>query len=304
MIIVQAPNEELIKSVADDREKLAKQAQDALDANEKEAKEIEKNHGEDTKPVKKIVADGDSKKQLKAMHLSEALFEDYNGDEYYFAVVNACDIFKDGDMSLDELIDELTYIKETMNSGEEKDHYEIPGFEDTKELWDKLNPFIVESLTEALTRQMTPEENKMVNKILSGPYKDIVEIAFGPATFGDGKALPKELMEFVFDFMLNKMYPSDDSITEELSQKGQKVLDELKKELGPDLQKKVAYVIKDYADNSKNPQKKEDKELSEGWSVFHESDIPEEGTLFDDEDSARKFQQEMGEGWEVKLVTK
>ena len=259
MIIVQAPNEELIKSVADDREKLAKQAQDALDANEKEAKEIEKNHGEDTKPVKKIVADGDSKKQLKAMHLSEALFEDYNGDEYYFAVVNACDIFKDGDMSLDELIDELTYIKETMNSGEEKDHYEIPGFEGTKELWDKLNPFIVESLTEALTRQMTPEENKMVNKILSGPYKDIVEIAFGPATFGDGEALPKELMEFVFDFMLNKMYPSDDSITEELSQKGQKILDELKKELGPDLQKKVAYVIKDYANNSKNPQKKEDK---------------------------------------------
>lgn len=238
MIIVQAPNEELIKSVADDREKLAKQAQDALDANEKEAKEIEKNHGEDTKPVKKIVADGDSKKQLKAMHLSEALFEDYNGDEYYFAAVNACDIFKDGDMSLDELIDELTYIKETMDSGEEKDHYEIPGFENTMSDLDSLSIF------------------------------------------------------------------TNESLTEELSQKGQKVLNELKKELGPDLQKKVAYVIKDYANNSKNPQKKEDKELSEGWSVFHESDIPEEGTLFDDEDSARKFQQEMGEGWEVKLVTK
>ncbi len=341
MLIVQAPNEELLKDVSEDREELAKDAQEALDANEKEGKEIEKYHGDDTKALKKIITDKDDKKQLKAMHLSEALFEDLD-DSNYLDVISVCDAFRDGDIGIDELIDDLTYIQERIHNGEKPENYEIPGFEDTKELWDKLDPFLVESLTE------------------------------------------------------------------ELSEKGQKILDELKKELGPDLQKKVAYVIKDYAKNEANSKKqsddikenlkkklteeiddydfeleeerkifsalekhhiypddlgvyvtpsgnlivvdiyitngdwkhehwaceeimkelgysrisfepedngtdtfdawhkyvrnKDDSVLSENWSVFHESDIPEEGTLFNDEDSARKFQKEMGEGWRVKKL--
>lgn len=275
MIMIQASNEELIKDVNDHREKLLKQAEEALDANKEEAEEIEKYHGEDTKkPV--------SNKQLKAMHLSEALFEDLEEDDYfdfehdvYDAIKREClksynrylslNQIKTAVLSFLDRIEDDEEFTEFFNQTDESSQ-DIPGFEDTKELWDKLTSDMFEGyLTEALTRQMTPEENKMVNKILSGPYKDIVEIAFGPATFGDGKALPKELMEFVFDYMLNKMYPSDASITEELSQGGQKVLDELKKELGPELQKKVAYVIKDYAANQAKqpPKKSEENETNE-----------------------------------------
>ena len=35
------------------------------------------------------------------------------------------------------------------------------------------------------------------------------------------------------------------------------------------------------------------------WSVYYVDDDPQEGTLFAEEEDARKFQLEMGDDWEV-----
>lgn len=188
MIIMKTPNEELQKAVLKDSERLHKEAEEAFEANKKEAEEIEKYHGKDTK---KAV----SNKQLKAMHLSEALFEDLNEEEssnfrsdIYYAIQRVCYNYRFDGVSPEDLDEALEWAELHFREDEDFDECfleeetspkEIPGFEGT---WDKLS-----------------------------------ELNFG------------------------------ESLTEELSQQGQKVLNELKKELGPELQKKVAFVIKDYA---------------------------------------------------------
>lgn len=209
MIMIQASNEELIKDVNDHREKLLKQAEEALDANKEEAEEIEKYHGEDTKePV--------SNKQLKAMHLSEALFEDLEENDYfdfehdvYDAIKREClksynkylslNQIKTAVLSFLDRIEDDEEFTDFFNQADESPQ-DIPGFEDTRELLDKLAPEMFEGY-----------------------------------------------------------------LNEDLSQQGQKVLDELKKELGPELQKKVAYVIKDYAANQakQSPKKSEENETNE-----------------------------------------
>ena len=234
MIIVNTSNEELLKSVKDDMDRLQAEAEDALDENEKEAKEIAKNHGEDTKGLKKVVSKDDLK-DLKSMHLAESLFDDAD-DYFYLNIIGVCDAFKDGDISIDDLIDELTYIREHMNDDEDV-QYEIPGFEGTKDALDKLTIY-------------------------------------------------------------------GESLNEDLSPKGKKLIAELKQELGPELQRKVVALMKDLQTSLTQNKKDEDKQTNESltesmWSVYYIDDDPQEGTLFAEEDDARKFQAEMGDEWEV-----
>ena len=67
-MIIRNANAELHQEVVASREDRRKEYDDAMKANEKEAKEIQKGHGEKGKKI--------TNKALKAMHLSEALFED------------------------------------------------------------------------------------------------------------------------------------------------------------------------------------------------------------------------------------
>ena len=67
-MIIRNANAELHQEVVASREDRRKEYDDAMKANEKEAKEIQKGHGETGKKV--------TNKALKAMYLSEALFED------------------------------------------------------------------------------------------------------------------------------------------------------------------------------------------------------------------------------------
>lgn len=242
MIIVNTSNEELLKSVKDDMGRLQDEAEDALDENEKEAKEIAKNHGEDTKGLKKVVSKDDLK-DLKSMHLAESLFDDADEDSYHSDVIAACDAFRNGDMSLDEFIDELTFIKDRMDNGVERVKYDLPGFEDTQNMLDNLTIY-------------------------------------------------------------------GESLTEELSSNGKKLVAELKQELGPELQKKVVALMKDLqssitktankAVDTAKDEKQTNESLNESmWSVYYVDDDPQEGTLFAEEEDARKFQLEMGDDWEV-----
>ncbi len=243
MMIVKTSNEELLKSVKDDMDRLQKEAEDALEENKDEAEDIADDHGEDTKTVKEVITDKTDRKQLKSMHLSESLFEDLD-DSVYFDVINVCDAFKDGDISIDELIDELTYINERVSS--EKPGDTIPGFEDTNSMLDKLTIY-------------------------------------------------------------------GESLTEDLSPKGKKLVAELKQELGPELQRKVVALMKDLQSSitttanktvSKVKEESGEKQTNESlnesmWSVYYVDDDPQEGTLFAEEEDARKFQLEMGDDWEV-----
>ena len=198
MIIVNTSNEELLKSVKDDMDRLQKEAEDALEENKDEAEDIAEDHGEDTKTVKEVVTDKTDRKQLKSMHLSESLFEDLD-DSVYFDVINICDAF-----------------------------YE-------------------------------------------------------------------------------------ESLTEDLSPKGKKLVAELKQELGPELQRKVVALMKDLQSSitttankavskvkEESGKKQTNESLNESmWSVYYVDDDPQEGTLFAEEEDARKFQLEMGDDWEV-----
>ena len=67
-MIIRNANAELHQEVVASREDRKKEYDDAMKANEKEAKEIQKGHGETGKKI--------TNKALKAMYLSEALFED------------------------------------------------------------------------------------------------------------------------------------------------------------------------------------------------------------------------------------
>lgn len=270
MIIMQAPNEELQKAVLEDSERLHKEAEEAFAANKKEAEEIEKYHGEDTK---KAV----SNKQLKAMHLSEALFEDLNSDEVknfnedvYDAIVRICELYAYDGVSENDVQVAIKYFLDNYKNDENIKYYlswekieepeEIPEFEGT---WDKLNELtdLGESLNETLKVKMTPEEHECVNKLIRTPFYEICDILSSYEL--NGVEISRDALEFVFDYMLNKLRPLDESLTEELSQQGQKVLNELKKELGPELQKKVAFVIKDYAKLEKKPEQEQQEKSSE-----------------------------------------
>ena len=229
MIIMREPlSDEMQNAIIKDSEELTKEAIDAIETNREEAEEIEKYHGEDTKSVKDVVTDSVDKKQLKAMHLSESLFEDLNSDErtnfksdIYNAVLRTCYNYKYDGVSSKDLDEALEFVSISYKDDEdfkecfvnETDNVEIediPGFEGT---WDKLS----------------------------------------------------ELNLF------------SESLNEELSQKGQKVLDELKKELGPELQKKVAFVIKDYAANEKKPEpQKQPENKSEEQSEQQNESLQED----------------------------
>ncbi len=207
MIIYKTSNEDLYKEVLEDRERLHKEAEEALEANKENAEEIEKYHGKDTKkPI--------TNKALKAMHLSEALFENLNDDEVrnfnedvYDAIARICELYTYDGVSDEDVQNAIKYFLDNYKNDENINYY------------------------------------------LS--WKKIEE--------------PEEIPEFdgTRD-MLDSLSLMGESINEELSQQGQKVLNELKKELGPELQKKVAFVIKDYANTttpSNSDMDKKEKEI-------------------------------------------
>lgn len=82
-MIVRNANVSLHDEVVKSREDRKKEYEDAMKANEKEAKEIQKGHGETGKKVSNPV--------LKAMHLSESMFEDDRNkyDKFKSDVYNA-----------------------------------------------------------------------------------------------------------------------------------------------------------------------------------------------------------------------
>lgn len=136
MIIQKAPNKELYDEVIKDRERLKKEAEDALKANKKNADEIAKYHGKDTKkPIKN--------KALKSMHLSEGLFENSSAfdifvDEVSRALFSVCDNYEG--VSPDEVeraVDNFISTYDFPTS----DDYEIPGFEGTFDELDNLSIF-------------------------------------------------------------------------------------------------------------------------------------------------------------------
>lgn len=161
MIIMKAPDYELQKAVAEDSERLHKEAEDALKANKKEAEEIEKYHGKDTK---KSV----SNKQLKAMHLSEALFEDLNEEEtrnftedVYDSIVKLCELYTYDGLTESDVRNAVQYFLDNFTKDTEIGYYinwdneepkDVPGFEGT---WGKLNDLadLGESLNEELSQQ-------------------------------------------------------------------------------------------------------------------------------------------------------
>ena len=104
------------------------------------------------------------------------------------------------------------------------------------------------------------------------------------------------------DALSNLSIRKNESLSEELSATGKKLVAELKQELGPELQKKVVALMKDL-ENSYKGQLKQKSEagepVNEKWSVYYEDDIPVRGTIFDDEDSANNFKEKLGEGWVV-----
>ena len=63
MIIVNTSNEELLKSVKDDMDRLQKEAEGALEENKDEAEDIAEDHGEDTKTVKEVITDKTDRKR-------------------------------------------------------------------------------------------------------------------------------------------------------------------------------------------------------------------------------------------------
>lgn len=207
MIITQAPNEELIKDVNEHREMLFKQAEEALDANKEAAEEIEKYHGEDTKkPI--------SNKQLKAMQLSEALFEDLDEEDYFDFEHEIYDAIRQVCLKPYNMYLSIGQIKRAVENF-------LDRIEDDEEFTDFFNQ-----------------------------SQDEVETLPGV---------------------------ENESLMEDLSQTGQKLLNELKKELGPDLQKKVAYVIKDYARNQLQDTKKQkqdtENDLTEAVDISRYSDV-------------------------------
>ena len=341
MIIYKTSNEDLYKEVLEDRERLHKEAEEALKANKENAEEIEKYHGADTKkPI--------TNKALKAMHLSEALFENLNDDEVrnfnedvYDAIARICELYTYDGVSDEDVQNAIKYFLDNYKNDENINYYlswkkieepeEIPEFEGT---WDKLNELtdLGESLNETLKVKMTPEEHECVNKLIRKPYYEIIDV-LSSYELNDVK-ISRNALEFAFNYMLNKLRPLDESLnestftaniylvqgmfnqakdlglekeavdilydrgigitkdgtcielpksactgayidlrnlidglneslTEELSQQGQKVLNELKKELGPELQKKVAFVIKDYANTTPSSDSDMDKKEKE-----------------------------------------
>lgn len=259
MIIVNTSNEELLKSVKDDMDRLQKEAEDALDENKDEAEDIAEDHGEDTKTVKEVVTDKTDRKQLKSMHLSESLFEDLEEDDYfdfeqdvYDAIKRECLKSYNRYLSLNQIKTAVLSFLDRIEDDEEftaffdnaaEDSADIPGFEDTQDMLDKLTIY-------------------------------------------------------------------GESLTEELSSNGKKIVAELKQELGPELQKKVVALMKDLqssitktankAVDTAKDEKQTNESLNESmWSVYYVDDDPQEGTLFAEEEDARKFQAEMGDEWEV-----
>lgn len=280
MIVMKAPNEELQKAVLEDSERLHKEAEEALEANRKEAEEIEKYHGEDTKkPV--------SNKALKALHLSEALFEDLNPEEssnfrsdIYYAIQRVCYLYRFDGVSPKDLEDALEWTESHFRTDEDFDECfldekelpreDVPGFEGTWDAWDKLDASVLgESLTESTSTANIWLVQGMFNQAKDlGLEKEAVDILYdrGIGITKDGTCieLPKSACTGAYIDLKNLIDGLNESLNEELSQQGQKILNELKKELGPELQKKVAFVIKDYASKEKNTkpevEKKQPKE--------------------------------------------
>lgn len=193
MIAYKKPDEALMKEVLDDRERLKKEAEDAFKANKKNADEIAKYHGEDTKNWKK---EGGA-----VIKLSESLFEELDPDEY----INFDD----------EMYETLTHV---------------------------CNHYISLGLTKA-------EVEKVIDRFIS-EYDDEAELDEDdfeeiPGFEGTSSALDK---------------------------------------------------IKIFGESRKAGKR---KNIKESWSVYYIGDDPEDGTLFDDEDSANKFRDEMGDDWEV-----
>lgn len=254
MIYQVAPNTELQKEVLDHSAKLHKEAEDALKANEEFAEEIAKYHGDDTKDTDAVVSKGDVN-DLKAMYLSESLFEDLDADDendlkddIYRALVKFCEPFYRKSVTVSDLrsaldaVDLEAVIKEADEiRGEEPDFFGGL-FHETEDMLDGLTA-----------------------------YKE--------------------------------------SLHEELSTKGKQLVAELKQELGPELQKKVVALMKDLESslikqdekNAKSASEHQSKKetVTESWSVYYVDDIPEEGTIFDNEDDAKRFQIEMGDEWVV-----
>ena len=314
MIIVNTSNEELLKSVKDDMDRLQKEAEGALEENKDEAEDIAEDHGEDTKTVKEVITDKTDRKQLKSMHLSESLFEDLD-DSVYFDVINICDAFKDGDISIDELIDELTYINERVSS--EKVDSTIPGFEDTKNMLDKLTIY-GESLNESTSTANIWLVQRAFNRAKDlGLEKEAMDIlqdrGIKVEKEGTCVELPNSACTGAYIDLKNLINGLNESLTEDLSPKGKKLVAELKQELGPELQRKVVALMKDLQSSitttankavSKVKEESGEKQTNESlnesmWSVYYVDDDPQEGTLFAEEEDARKFQLEMGDDWEV-----
>ena len=137
MIYQKAPNEELIQSVNDDRARLKKEAEEALDANRANAEEIEKFHGVETN--RQVVTSNG----LKAMHLSESLFDtddwNYFRGDLYREISYICD--QHDDVTKEDVQRVFDEFLDNYQFAEEEDFEDIPGFEDTMDGLDNLSLF-------------------------------------------------------------------------------------------------------------------------------------------------------------------
>lgn len=340
MIILKAPNEEVIQNTEEHRKMLHKQAEKALDANKKDAEEIEKYHGEDTK---KPVTNSD----LKAMHLSESLFEDLDVNPNMVNRLIYDLILRvqgdDGALAFDKTrqqakkkLEDMGYYVEypRFNRDDAFVSYQVSGTLGTVFKWgiigtkdffiradqrgsnyrdipikdfNKIPDFYSiignpHSLSESLSEDLDSNDyddfaHDLYNSIknICFQYLDVKDnISYRDIENAIHNFLEKYEDDEDFDIFfrntnssnseipgfegtfdkLTSLSPFSESLNEELSQQGQKVLNELKKELGPELQKKVAFVIKDYANEQTKSQKQDKKDnLQEGVAIKRYSDV-------------------------------
>lgn len=324
MIYQVAPNPELQKDVLEDSERLHDEAEDALEANEKEANEIAKHHGEDTKDTDDVVSKSDLK-DLKSMYLSEALFEDLDKEDYdlfrsYVVedLIKNCLLFR-GDINgydvrrLLSEIDDSDIMREVENRiEEERDDYNYGFFDDIE---DSLNSLTIwKTKNESLHEELSPKGKQLVAELKRelGPelQKKVVALMKdlqSSLTKDTKKVVERETEKKEPDMKESLAGGKCDGWIAFYSPTGRsddtQRLEITRDEADSLYQAKLFAISKLRVPKSKmgmlTIKPAYNESLKESWSVYYIDDIPEEGTIFENEDDARKFQAEMGEDWEV-----
>ena len=174
-MIIGNANPELHKETLEDSDKKKKEYDDAMKANEKSVKEIQKGHGEHGKKV--------TSKALKSMHLAESIFEE-DADAYEDFESEVYEALEDIAMNYDKFAEVeataadfekafATFLKDYFNNSVNESKKTIKESTSLKESWDWK--YELQS-TDELMQAIDSEDYVGVINALRDCYQELLDV--------------------------------------------------------------------------------------------------------------------------------